>query len=56
MDKSKLDKYSSSLEAASTKYKDNTQEENDCSGHNIPKDVLMAVASRESRAGSALGL
>merc|ERR1711962_988720 len=43
VDKSKLDKYSSSFEAASTK-------------HNIPKEVLMAVASRESRAGSALGL
>ena len=61
MDKTKLDKYSSSFEAAYTKYKDNATsclslERSDCSRHNIPKEVLMAVASRESRAGSALGL
>ena len=44
VDKSKLDKYSSSFKAASSKYKDNTKlcvwvlkEENDCSRHNIPK-------------------
>jgi len=43
VDKSKLEQYSASFTAASNKY-------------NIPKEILMAVASRESRAGSALGL
>lgn len=43
VDKSKLEQYNASFIAASNKY-------------NIPKEVLMALASRESRAGSALGL
>merc|ERR1719370_538921 len=42
VDKSKLQRYSASFAAASNKY-------------NLPKEILMAVASRESRAGSLLG-
>merc|ERR1719495_542779 len=41
-DKSKLQRYSASFAAASNKY-------------NLPKEILMAVASRESRVGSLLG-
>jgi len=43
VDKTNLEKYCASFAAASKKY-------------NIPKEILMAVASRESRAGSLLGL
>merc|ERR1719222_1402826 len=42
VDKSKLQQYRASFAAASNKY-------------NLPKEILMAVASRESRVGSLLG-
>merc|ERR1719158_333381 len=41
-DLTRLSKYKSSISAASTKY-------------NIPKEIIMGIISRESRAGNALG-
>jgi len=41
-DLARLSKYKSSISAASTKY-------------NIPKEIIMGIISRESRAGDALG-